>query len=132
MKITQLAEELYRVKLDIKVREEAMRELKLQKDKLQLDLMEAMRNEDLKSIKLLFKTGLANFARTIKKDIRVTDESAVIADLAKRKQKSNYVHEKVDVLAFKAYAKSLLRETGEVVDGIELTEKEYIAVKAVK
>ena len=75
------------------------------------------------------KTEDSSFAFTTKKDVRVIDESAVIADLQTRGLKENYVREKLDTLSFKTLAKAMLKETGEIMEGTELTESEYISIR---
>lgn len=127
-KILKLAESLAKLRekeSELKAKLDPIREAKLA---AQDKLVEAMKGLGLKSL----KTETHNFARVVKNDIAVYDESAVIKSLQKSGVKNDYVREKLDVLLFKGYAKHLLKTTGELLDGTEPTESEYMSIKSVK
>lgn len=127
-KILKLAETLAKLRekeSELKAKLDPVREAKLT---AQDNLVEAMKGLGLKSL----KTESHNFARVVKKDIAVYDEKAVIESLKKSGVKDDYVKERLDVLSFKGYAKHLLKTTGELLDGTEPTESEYMSIKSVK
>lgn len=126
--IISLAKELGDLREKVKVSEEYLAGLKADKQKCQNKLMEAMKSSDLKSI----KTSDANYALTVKKDIKIFDEQAAMLQLQERGIYEEYVKPKLDTLKFKSYANSLLKETGEVIDGTEMTETSYISIKSLK
>lgn len=126
--ILKLAETLAKLRVEeseIRAKLDPVRE---QKQATQDKLVEEMKKLGLKSL----KTETHNFARVIKRDISVYDEKAVIDSLKKIGVKDDYVHEKLDVLLFKGYAKQLLKSTGELVDGTEPTESEYMSITTAK
>lgn len=126
--ILKLAETLAKLRekeSELKAKLDPIREAKMA---AQDKLVEEMKKLGLKSL----KTETHNFARVIKQDIGVYDESAVIASLKKSGIQNDYVKEKLDVLLFKGYAKQLLKSTGELIDGTEPTESEYMSIKSVK
>ena len=126
-KILKLAKQLEEARADIKRIDAIMAPLKETKDAIQLKLMEAMKKIEIKSI----KTNTHSYSHTIKKDVRVVDEQAVIESLDK-KYREVLVEERLRTINFKKYAKNILKETGEMSPGTELTETEYISIKTVK
>ena len=69
--------------------------------------------------------------RTVRKDFEVKDEPAVIKWLRKNKfVVSSYIH--LDKAMVKATQKGVLEMNGEIIPGVEATEKEYITIKEVK
>jgi hypothetical protein len=127
-KILKLAEALSKLRAEEKEIKEKLAPVKEKKLTTQEKLVEAMKEMGLKSI----KTETHNFARVVKRDIAVYDQGALIKALKKNGMERDYVHEQVDVLRFKGYAKQLLKTTGELLDGTEPTESEYMSIKAAK
>lgn len=123
--IIQLAKELAEIRKDINAIEDSLKPLKVRRDELQAELIKAMKENELKSL----KTDDYNFARTVKKDFRVIDESQVMEDLKARNEYENYVKPKIDIIGLKAYQKSLLEGAGEILNGVEPTETEYMSIK---
>lgn len=124
--ILQLAKSLAEKREQVRTSEHYLNGLKEEKEKLQFDLIEALQSNGLKSI----KTNEANYSLTTKKDIKVTDENSVIEALKVNGQYDNYVKPKLDTIRFKGYATAMLKETGEVMEGTELTESTYISIKS--
>jgi len=127
-KIIELANRLQNLRKNINDLKEKVDILKIEKDDVQAELIEAMKGAELKSI----KTNTHNYARTVKRDVRVIDEQIVIAELRKRKMAGKLTSVKLDTIPFKAYAKELLENTGEVIEGSEPTETEYMSIKTLK
>jgi hypothetical protein len=127
-KILKLAASLARIREKEKEIKSLLDSIKEEKREVQAKLIEEMSKLGLKSL----KTDTHNFARIVKKDVSVCNESAVISSLKKAGIKDDYVHEKLDVLAFKGYAKALLKNKGELLDGTDITESEYMSIKSVK
>lgn len=123
--IIDLANKLTKLRSDANIIKETLKPVQEEVDKIQSELMSKMREYELKSI----KTNTHNFSRTIKKDMKVFNSNLVIEELKKRNEYQNYVIEQLDTIAVKSYAKSLLKETGEVLNGMEPTETEYISIK---
>jgi len=126
--ITQLANALNHIRAEEEKLKEIIKGIQENKTDLQEELIQAMKDKGLKSI----KTETHNYARTVKKDIKVFSEEDVMEYLRNHGGYDEYVKPKLDTIKFKSYAKALLKETGEVMDGIELTEKEYMSIKANK
>lgn len=125
LKLAEVLSELRAQESELKSKLAPIKERKLATQEM---LIEAMKEMGLKSV----KTDEHTFSRVVKKDITVYDQSALIKALQKNGIKDDYVHEQVDVLKFKGYAKQLLKNTGELLDGTEPTESEYMSIRAAK
>ena len=86
-----------------------------------------MNKSGLKSI----KTETHNFARTVKKDVRIIDENAVLKSLENTDRYDMFVQPKLDTVSYKGYAKQVMNETGEILDGTEPYETEYMSIKTI-
>lgn len=126
-KILKLAKELEQARADINRMKAMVEPFEEKKAKIQEKLMEEMKKSEIKSI----KTNTNNYSLTVKKDIKVVNEKAVMDSLDK-KYYDILVTPRLNTLDFKKYAKNILKETGEVFEGTELTEAEYISIKSVK
>lgn len=126
--IIELAKKLSEKRDQIKSSEHYLEGLKEERDQLQFELITKLKESGLKSI----KTNEANYSLTTKQDIKVTDENSVIEALKVNGVYDDYVKPKLDTLMFKNYAKSVLNNTGEVMEGTELTETNYISIKAIQ
>jgi len=127
-KIITLAKELAEKRDQVNISKEHLDQLKLEKDKLQSDLMEMMAVNELKSL----KTNTYNYSMTAKKDIRVIDPQKVIESLKEKGIYDDYVEPKLNTIMFKGMAKELLKQEGEVFAGTEPTITTYISIKKVK
>ena len=110
------------------IKELTLQPLQERRDEVQANLIAKLKEAGLKSL----KTDTHNFARTVKKDIRVSDEKAVMDYLEGTDNYDLFVQPKLDTAKFKSFAKSTLKGTGEVVPGIEPTESEYMSITSVK
>lgn len=126
--ILQLARDLAEIRSEINQVKDALKPLEQKREEIQAELIEVMRENELKSI----KTDDYNFARTVKKDFKVINELEVIEELKKRNEYENYVRPKIDLIGLKNYATSLLKGTGEILEGMEPTESEYMSIKTLK
>ena len=124
--IIKLANDLVNTRDNINSLKSEMDILKILKDGLQEKLIEVMEQSGLKSL----KTDTHNYARTIKKDIKVVDTESVYKDLKSRDLYDEYVKPKLDTVGFKTLAKAILKEDGEIMEGTEITETSYISIKA--
>ena len=125
--IIQLAKELATLRQEINTIEDSVKPLKVKRDELQAELIRVMKESELKSL----KTDDYNFARTVKKDFKVVDENLVMEELKQRNEYDNYVKPKIDLLGLKAYQSSLLKGTGEILNGVEPVETEYMSIKTI-
>lgn len=125
--ILELAKKLSEKRSQVDNSEKYLKGLKDERDQLQFDLITALKEAGLKSI----KTNEANYSLTTKKDVKVINEAIVMQELMKLGQYDEYVKHKLDTNLFKGYAKSVLDSTGEIIDGTELTETSYISIKTV-
>lgn len=103
-------------------------EAKVLKDNIQQALIEEMSEQGFKSI----KTDTHNFAVVNKKDVRIVDEQALKQHLGRTGMLDSLMVHKVDTVAFKSTANAMLKETGEMFDGTEVVETEYMSIKAQK
>lgn len=111
-----------------KIKEETLEPLQRERDELQSSLIAQMSEEGLKSL----KTDTHNFARTIKKDIRIVDEDDAIEYLKGTENYDFYVQPKLETVDFKKFAKARLKADGEILPGTEPTESEYMSITTVK
>lgn len=125
--ILKLAKELMELRSEINTIKDALSPIEEKRNAVQLKLIDAMKEVELKSL----KTETHNFARTVKKDIKVSDPNLVMDELKKRKLYNEYVKPKLDTISFKAMAKAMLKDTGEVMEGTELSETEYMSIKSI-
>ena len=102
-----------------------LKDLKAEKDLLQAEVINELKTAGLKSI----KTSDALYALTVKQDIRVLDTEAVFTYLKKAKLLKTYTRQTLDTTGFKAYARNMLKQTGEVADGCEPFTTEFVSVK---
>lgn len=126
--IIQEANYLTQLRDQINTAKEVLKSLQDERDQIQSGIIADMTKAGLKSI----KTHSHNFSITTKKDIKVVDEEAILKELKDRKLYNEYVKPKLDTIAFKLMANSLLKETGEIMEGTEQTETEYMSIKSNK
>jgi len=126
MKFTELANKLAKVRSDIKIAEDKIKELKTLKNKLDLEFMEVMNKEGMRSV----KTDTHNFSIVKSNDIKIMNLKA-IEDWVKSEQKEELFYS-LDIQRLKTYAKKILSEEGELLDGTGINETEYLSVRKSK
>ena len=95
------------------------------RNKLQNKLMDVMKISGINSI----KTNTNIFSLVSKQDARIVDEPALMQDLRSRELAEGLIITKIDSLRFKALARALLKETGELFEGTELNTSEYVSIR---
>lgn len=96
--------------------------LKEQRDALQMEVMEEMKSSGQFSSRFDFAT----ITRAVRKSVQVIDESKVIAWLKKKKLAKEYTQVRL-ADHFSALQKEMAK-TGQLADGCELRETEYISI----
>ena len=123
--LTQLAQELCKVRSEAAALKDTLGFLKEKRDGLQACMLEMMQAERMKQ----YKTDTATISRAVKSDIRIVDEPELVAELAARKVLDQYYVSRIDMAPFKSFANALLKETGEVLMGIEPVRSEYLSIR---
>ncbi len=123
--LTKTANELTLARDEVDKLKELLDVAKEKRDEKQFDLIKQMTKEGFKSI----KTEHHNFAVVKKKDIKIVDQEAVLKALDERGLKSDLMVSKLDTIRFKSTANAMLKETGEVFEGTEVTETNYVSIK---
>lgn len=127
MEIQEITQNILEARKSLAQLDEAKKGLTEKKKQFEDQLIEAMRSQKMKSV----KTDDANFAITVKKDLRVTDEDKLIANLLER-ELDHFIVRKVDLINLKPTLRKMMNEDGEILDGTEPTESEYLTVKVNK
>lgn len=122
--ITDKAQKLITLRDEIKSLDLYLKELKAQKDIIQLDMIETMKVNSLSS----WKVESTTVSRVIKHDISVTNEWEVTEELRSRNLYKDYVFEKLDSIRFKTLARSLY-DKWQLLEWSQLVEKEYISIR---
>ena len=122
--ITSLATRLISIRGEVKQVTEYLQELKLQRDSLQHEMLNTMKDQEL----LSYKTSNWTISRTIKKDIAIIDEALLIEHLDRKNLTQDYVYQKLDTMRFKTLGKALA-EKWETLQGTQLIETEYISIR---
>ena len=123
--LTQSAKDLTAARKEVDQLKQLLEEARIRRDECQSKLIDEMKEAGFKSV----KTEEGSFARVLKKDVKVMDEDALLKDLSKRGLKKELMVTKLDTVRFKSVANSLLKETGEVFSGTQVTESEYISIR---
>ena len=104
--------------------EQSIVEIKTQKDIIQQEILEEMKNTGQFSARFDFAT----VTRAVRKTTRITDENAVIDWLKENNLDKEYTEERVVILPhFDALAKQSVKE-GKTIAGLEIKETEYISL----
>lgn len=98
--------------------------LKIEKDLIQSNLINYMKDNNLKS----WKTNDNTFSLISKYDVQILDESKLMDELNIRNL-NWYIITKIDSTRFKQLANSLLKETWELFHWTTTTLTEYISVR---
>jgi hypothetical protein len=121
--LKSLAEQLAMARETVNSAKEAYEELKKHKDMVQANLLDALKECEVKSI----KTENCFFSMVTKQEPVIIDSAIVTKDLISRGIYED--HLKLDTAQVKSTAKALLKEHGEVMDGMEISETEYISIR---
>jgi len=123
--LKELAEKLAEKREQVNCSKEYLEGLKAEKDVLQQNLLDALKSVDVKSI----KTENCFFSMVTKQEPVVVDIEALESDLKARKLYDDLVVTKIDSTRLKSTAKALLKETGEVMSGMEIRDTNYISIR---
>jgi vacuolar-type H+-ATPase subunit D/Vma8 len=97
--------------------------LKEKKDKLQTEIMESLKESGQYSAR--FEHGTVS--RAVKKTLKVVDEKVVIAHLKQLGVGDEYTSVQLNDLFKNSFSKAVVK-SGEVINGTEITETEYISI----
>jgi hypothetical protein len=126
--ITPLVTRIAELKSQLGPLQAQMKPLVTELEQTKLELIEAMREGRSKRTESI--NGYYAI-RAERKNINITDESAVSDWLAENDfDLSEYY--KLDTVRVKSAAESALKETGELVPGIEVSSTEYLTIKETK
>ena len=114
------------VRKDIEAHTYTIDTLKNERDALQHQLLELMKNNNLKA----WKTQEHSYSIISKLDVRISDEDILMQDIQSRKL-DGLIYAKVDTLKFKQLANMMLKQTWEVFDGTEAVQSEYISIRTI-
>ena len=103
--------------------EEKVKPLKEQKDVLQSEIMDELKNSGQFSARFDFGT----ITRAVRKTLQVVDENKVVKWLKKKKLAKEYVSVRPNELFFSSMLKEAVKQDLKI-DGTELKETEYISV----
>ena len=123
--ILELARELEHLRKRCEEKKAELEPLQAQRDIVQGELMEAMRISKLKAV----KTDTSNYSLVTRHDVRIVDERRLIESMPAH-LRDECVRPRVDTAIFKATALSMLKNTGEVLDGSEAIETQFISIRA--
>ena len=123
--ITHYTNELITVRNQIAFFTQKLDELKEKRDMTQRTLIDAMKSNNLKSL----KTNDNSFSLVSKMDTRIINEEEAIRDIKSRKLEG-LVSEKIDTVRFKQIANLLLKESGELFFGTETVTSEYLSIRS--
>ena len=104
--LKNIIERLAIVRKDIEVHIYTLDTLKNERDTIQQQLLELMKNNNLKA----WKTNEHSYSLVSKLDIRISDEGTLIQDIQSRKL-DGLIFTKVDTLKFKQLANMMLKQT---------------------
>ena len=120
-----LAEKLAEKRAQVENSKHYLEGLKAEKDGIQQQLLKALNESGIKSI----KTDQCFFSSVLKHEPVVVDEHAVIEALKSRGLLEDHMVIKLDAIRLKSTANALLKESGEVLDGMEIRDTEYISIR---
>lgn len=118
------ARKLYDIRLQIGVEEAKIEPLKAERDALQAELLQEMKEAGQLSAKYDFAT----VSLAVRKTLKVNDEEAVIKALKEQGLDNEYVETKPRLNSlFDSYAKEAVK-TGVTLQGTEIRETEYLSL----
>ena len=125
--ITGIAQKLLKAREEVQAIDVYLKDLKANRDELQLILLSSMRDTNLSQ----WKISEATISRVSKQNVFIMDETKVINELRSRNLHKDYVFEKIDSSRFKVLAKTLI-EKGQLLEGTQVEEKDYISIRCNK
>ena len=125
--ITGIAQKLLKAREEVQAIDVYLKDLKANRDELQLILLSSMRDTNLSQ----WKISEATISRVSKQNVFIMDETKVINELRSRNLYKDYVFEKIDSSRFKVLAKSLT-EKGQLLEGTQVEERDYISIRCNK